>query len=168
MWLSFDSIVSSFKGRPAATTYLSAPLVAMELANADFSTWSRESLEFFWWSVIRLICLHLACRNYQSSSTSASSTVMVCTAALECLLEILSSTPAGCPPTELPEGFQQALQAFCVAKTLPSASMALHLDDYDSCELLGSLIEAISYQFGLAKSDAYSINSCRRLRRRRW
>ena len=115
--------------------YLATPLLAMELAAVDFSTWSRESLEFFWWSVVRLICLQLACRNYQLTSTSASSTVMVCTAALECLMETLSSTPAASPPTELPVGFQSALQAFSGAKSLSSASsVALHLDDYESCK----------------------------------
>ncbi|KAL5106883.1 hypothetical protein TcWFU_005808 [Taenia crassiceps] len=122
------------KGRPSPSTYLAAPLVAMGVETADFVSWSRESLEFFWWSAVRLLCLQLACRKYQttSSSMSASSSVMVCTAALECLLEILSSTPAGRPPTELPEGFQEVLRIFCSMKKSHSPSAALHLDDYES------------------------------------
>ncbi|EUB56129.1 zinc finger protein [Echinococcus granulosus] len=116
------------KGRPSPSTYLSASLIDLGVGIADFANWSRESLEFFWWSVVRLLCLQLACRKHQAASSST----MVCTAALECLLEILSSTPAGRPPTELPEGFQEALGAFCSTTWPHSPSAVLHLDDYDS------------------------------------
>ncbi|CDS43612.1 huntingtin [Echinococcus multilocularis] len=116
------------KGRPSPSTYLSASLIDLGVGIADFANWSRESLEFFWWSVVRLLCLQLACRKHQASSSST----MVCTAALECLLEILSSTPAGRPITELPEGFQEALGAFCSTTWPHSPSAVLHLDDYDS------------------------------------
>lgn len=128
-----------FQGRPSPSTYLAAPLVALGVETADFVNWPRESLEFFWWSAVRLLCLQLACRKCQTTSTSksASSAVMVCTAALECLLEILSSTPAGRPPTELPEGFQEVLRIFCSMKRLHSPSAVLHLDDYDSCRWWG-------------------------------
>uniref|UniRef100_A0A0R3TLM5 DUF4042 domain-containing protein n=1 Tax=Rodentolepis nana TaxID=102285 RepID=A0A0R3TLM5_RODNA len=120
-------------GRPHPTEYLSAPLAGLDaLGNANnFYSWSRESLEFFWWSVVRLVCLQLSCRNYQTGK-SASSHVMVCTASLECLLEVLSSTPAGSNPTELPTGFQATLRAFCGAKVLTSKSSFLHLDGIDS------------------------------------
>ncbi|KAM7533681.1 hypothetical protein Aperf_G00000124080 [Anoplocephala perfoliata] len=119
-------------GRPSPTTYLSAPLVGMETAS-DFSNWSRESLEFFWWSVVRILCLQLACRNYQLSK-NVSSAVMVCSASLECLLEALTSTPAGSIPSELPSGFQSVLGAFCGVKrqTSSRSSSVLHLDGYDS------------------------------------
>lgn len=80
-----------------------------------------------------MICLQLACRNYQSSK-NASSSVMVCTASLECLLEVLSSTPAGSQPTELPNDFQSTLKTFCGVKRLPSTTSLLHLDGYDSCK----------------------------------
>uniref|UniRef100_A0A0R3X9F0 DUF4042 domain-containing protein n=1 Tax=Hydatigena taeniaeformis TaxID=6205 RepID=A0A0R3X9F0_HYDTA len=127
-------LIQHLISRPSPSTYLSAPLVALGLGTIDFGNWARETLEFFWWSVVRLLCLQLACRKYQStlSSISASSAVMVCTAALECLLEVLSSTPAGHPPTKLPDGFQEALQIFCDKQRPHSPSALLHLDDYDS------------------------------------
>ncbi|VDD82356.1 unnamed protein product [Mesocestoides corti] len=108
-------------GQNAKFAYLYIPLATT--TGFDFTSWSRESLEYFWWSLVRLECLELAC--YFPST--ASFHVMVCTAALECLLQVLTSFPA--PPGAVPAGFHQALQTFFIrglAKTSP-------LDDYASC-----------------------------------
>uniref|UniRef100_A0A5K3F9L1 Non-specific serine/threonine protein kinase n=6 Tax=Mesocestoides corti TaxID=53468 RepID=A0A5K3F9L1_MESCO len=119
-------------GQNAKFAYLYIPLATT--TGFDFTSWSRESLEYFWWSLVRLECLELAC--YFPST--ASFHVMVCTAALECLLQVLTSFPA--PPGAVPAGFHQALQTFFIrglAKTSP-------LDDYASSSEISDLDEVSS------------------------
>ncbi len=113
----------SAKAPPSQFSYLAGSASTPNLDN-----WSRETLEFYWWSVVRFECLELSC--YNDTSAPVAAQTMICTAALECLLQVLTSAPT--PPTALPGDFQAALQTF-FKRGLANAHP---LEDYVSCKVM--------------------------------